>query len=613
MSKSFVEKEARFEGHYSSTVFRTLYQAYRPFLWKMVICLLLGLLGRALLLGNANLIGHWVDAIANQTTSADTAHDYLTWLVAMTTGGFISTLIFRVGFSRLSAQAVSRVYDEVTLRTSRFPLSFFDQTPTGRIITRFSSDYGNVFRLFGGPLAEFLGIIFDLLCMVALLTYADPLYLGIVVVVVFMNYMVWRSNRDNLRKNRRELSALRSPSISHFAETAQGASTIRSFNKEENFETRFLKLDGDYLRQKLHMTSQIVIYSFKMNSLTAVMLLLTGIAAYFWLEQGWVTIGSVGVAFGFITLSGTTVQMFFEWMSQFEEALVGMERLDQYLHKPLEQGAHLPAESQFQTPHPRAPFSKNLHEDSPFRHARLKRQAPVSIRNLWFRYRDDMPFVLKGLNLEIKAGERLGVVGRTGSGKSSLIQALFYLYPHSEGEIRIENLKPQVHLPAADDSNPVDLMDYRKSISFISQESIMFQGTLRENLDIIGNTSDDRMLEALARVGLEEWSNLQSLEMTIEEKGRNLSLGEKQLICMARCLLQNSPLVVMDEATSSVDPQSEEILVKATEEIFSGRTQIIIAHRLSTLKRCDRILWLDQGEVKMLGTPEEVLPSFENQ
>ncbi len=195
-------------------------------------------------------------------------------------------------------------------------------------------------------------------------------------------------------------------------------------------------------------------------------------------------------------------------------------------------------------------------------------------------------------------------MGRTGSGKSSLIQALFYLYPLKEGKISIKQLSPL--------DGKTDLQLYRKSIALIAQDPTLFKGTLWENLDVLGNRSENELFLALERVGLQSWANRAGLERAIEEKGRNLSQGERQLICMARCLLQETPVIVMDEATSSVDPQSEEILVRATEEFFKGKTQIIIAHRLSTLIHCDRILWLKQGEIAMLGKPQEVLPVFQN-
>ncbi|HEY1079090.1 MAG TPA: ATP-binding cassette domain-containing protein, partial [Bdellovibrio sp.] len=184
------------------------------------------------------------------------------------------------------------------------------------------------------------------------------------------------------------------------------------------------------------------------------------------------------------------------------------------------------------------------------------------------------------------------------------------LYPIDKGHVSINTHAPKL----SENSQGVDLNLYRQSMAFIAQEPILFQGTLRFNLDIKDNLSDDRLWQVLDQVGLKAWvqSQAEGLFMRIEERGKNLSLGERQLLCMARCLLQEAPIVIMDEATSSVDPQSEEIMVRATEEFFSDRTQIIIAHRLSTLEKCDRILWLQNGEIVALGPTAEILPRFKN-
>ncbi|WP_413290788.1 ABC transporter ATP-binding protein [Bdellovibrio sp. HCB337] len=617
--KYLSDGEQHNESGYSRTVFQTLGEAYKPYRWRILTAFIIGIIGRAALLANANVIGVWVDSFCKpehgitckgvpSLFTGFTSENYLQLLAMMAFAGFVLTLCFRTIFSRLSAQAISKIYDEVTLRTSRLPMSFFDATPAGRIITRFSSDYGNVFRLFGGPLAEFASIIFDLTAMVFLITLASPYYLIFVVIIALLNYVVYRLNRAGLRQVRRELSASRSPSIAHFAETTQGASTIRSFRREESFSDRFYRLDKYFLQQKLRTTRRVIGFSFQMNSLSALLLLMTGLAAYFLVQQGLASVGSVGVAFSFIALSGNTVQMFFDWLTQFEEAMIGVERLDQYLRKDLEPGNLLPSTAKFQTGHPK--YDETLEKYLQNRKLTNERNASVQVEGLWFRYREDLPWVLKNLNFEVKAGERLGIVGRTGSGKSSLIQALFHLYPLQSGRIAINGHSPKIQST----DTGMDLNLFRRSVAFISQDPVLFQGTLRSNLDIDNTLTDDRLFEVLDQVGLKEWVQQQSqgIHMKIEERGKNLSLGERQLLCMARCLLQQAPIVIMDEATSSVDPQSEEILVKATEEFFADRTQIIIAHRLSTLEKCDRILWLHNGEIQSLGPTHEVLPRFES-
>jgi ABC-type multidrug transport system fused ATPase/permease subunit len=603
-------------GAYKPSVFQTLYMAYRPYMFQIMVLITIGLIGRLLLLSNANIIGYWVDSFCTSPMICKPTPDFLQGyshknyisLLAVLIGlGFAATWIFRVGFSRTSAEAVSTLYDEVTLRTSRFPISFFDQNPAGRIITRFSSDYGNVFRLFGGPLAEFISIISDLLSMLILVTIASPAYLPMVLATIGAYYFIYTSNKQKLRKARRELSAIRSPSIAHFAETTQGASTIRTFSREGIFQKRFESLDNQYQDQRLSTLKTLTLFAVQMTTLSSLLLLGTGLMAYYLVKQNILSVGSVGVAFTFIVLSGSTVMMFFDWLAQFEEAIVGVERLDQYLRLPIEPTAKLPSSRTFVTEH--STYTSNNEHSG--RNATIRNSsARLDVRNLSLKYKANLPMVLKQVSFSVEPGERLGIIGRTGSGKSSLIQSIFHLYPFQNGNVGIDGKSP-----ISDEGfEVVDLNSYRLSISLIAQDPVLFKGTLRENLVAAVKADDSKLIEVLNRVGLKDWlsNNSKGLDLSIEERGRNLSSGEKQLICMARCILQNTPIVIMDEATSNVDPQSEEILIKATEEFFKGKTQVIVAHRLSTLRNCDRVLWLDQGEIKMLGPTAKVLTEFQN-
>lgn len=610
-----LDEDSQSRAKYSRNLFQTLSQAYRPYLLGIGTSVVLGFVGRILLLGNANLIGYWVDSLCRAPAHCKPApeflrnftnENYIETLLVMVVLGFICTVIFRILFSRQSALAVSAIHDEVVLRTSRFPMSFFDRTPTGRIVTRFSSDYGNIFRLFGGPLAEFLSIVFELIVMVGLITLANPYFLIFVLLVVVLNYITYRLNIEKLRESRRILSGSRSPSIAHFAETTQGASVIRSFRQQDTFENRFEKLDQFFLEQKRKTTKRLVFYSFQMNSLSAIFLITTGLASLWMIKHGITSVGSVGVAFSFIVYSGNTIQMFFEWLAQLEEAMIGVERLDRYLRLPIEPGNPLPSSSKFQTD--QAKYSPSLEKYLKHRRLTDDKAASVEFNDVWFKYAEDLPWVLKGLNVSIPAQEKWGIIGKTGSGKSSLIQALFYLYPLSKGYISINGHKPKLD----EKDNGMDLNLYRKSISFIAQDPTLFQGTLRENLDVEAALPDESLLHALNRVGLATWvkSPEVGLNFRIEERGKNLSLGERQLLCMARCLLQDSPVIVLDEATSSVDPMSEEIMVKATEEFFHDRTQLIIAHRLSTLEKCDQVMWIENGVIKKIGPPSLVLPEY---
>lgn len=604
-NRRFVKDETRFDGQYDANVIELLFLAYRPFRWRIAGFIVTGFVGRLLLLANANLVSWWADAKARpEWLKAFSTNEFI-WLLAVVTGvGFVFTSIFRIAFSRTSARAISRLYDEVTLRTSRLSMSFFDTQPVGRIVTRFSSDYGNVFRLFGGPLSDFFAIVFDLVAMSILIGFANPWFLALFVAVGVLQGLVYRFNQPILRRERREVSASRSPSIAHFAESAQGATTIRVFDRVPTFFARFRRLNSDFLRRNFTAVKYFMFFSLQMGGLTALLLLSTGTLGYYLIESQQATIASIGVAFAFVMLSANSIQTFFEWMGNFEEALTGVERLSDYLRRDLEPGLKLPSSATFDLKQPR--YSDAEERQRLGERLTLRRAAGLQVKDLRFRYASDLPLVLDGVSFDIKAGEKVGIVGRTGSGKSSLIQALFRLYPIEHGDIRIESHSASVGGDGA------DLAVYRRSMAYIAQEPTLFKGRLRENLDLQSRHSDAVLVEALERVELGSWLREQAhgLDTEIEEKGKNLSAGERQLLCMARCLLQDAPIVVMDEATSAIDPQTEEVLVKATEEFFSDRTQIIIAHRLSTLIHCDRILWLKGGRVRMYDSPAVVLPLF---
>ncbi len=595
--KKFLADEIEFQGSYDPKVLKTLYWGYKPFFFRILFLLSIGFLGRGLLLGNTTLIGLWVDkACIDDICSGESLfiqnHVYFHYLILSCILGLALTLVFRIFFSRLSAVSVGRIYDEVTMRTSRYPFSFFDQTPVGRVMTRFSSDYGNVFRLFGGPLAEFISIIFDLIWMALLILISHSAFFGIILFLILSHYLVYSVNKKRLRKQRRDLSKVRGPGIAHFNETAQGAVIIRSFARQESFIQRFSKLDQTFLQQRMKTSLNIFFFSLQMNLLTAISFLGTVLLSYFLIQKQMITYGQIGVGFALIAMSGNTIQMFFEWMAQFEEAMVGLERMTDYLYQPLESGCLLPSRAEFTTGHPVKKLSSKDPEIL---------DGSVCFDNVWFRYRDDLPFVLKNINFEIPSGQRWGIIGPTGSGKSSLIQSLYQFYPLTKGQILLDGTSAQQF---------EDLESYRSKMAYISQESVLFRGSLRDNLDMAGNFSDQEIFQSLIKVGLNEFADDQGLKKSIEERGKNLSLGEKQLLCMARCLLQKAPIIIMDEATSSVDPQSEAVMVKATEDFFQGRTQIIIAHRLSTLEKCDQVLWLENGEIKMINHPSVVLKAF---
>lgn len=619
----FLEEEIRFSGRYSKNVVATLAEAFRPYRVLTGICIFVGLIARICLLSTANISGYWADTLCQNAAYCHEPPrlfqgfgntDFLLFLTGVVLVGFVCNIFFRVSISRIGAKAVSTLYDEVTYRVSRFPMSFFDKTPVGRIMSRFSSDYASIFRMAGGPLGEFIGLAFDLVATLVLMSLASLYYVPIVILACLAYFALYTLHTPSMRSNRRQYAAARSPSVAHFAETIQGARLIKVYGKTESFTTKFETQVNTLARERLSLAFASQHYSLHMAMVTALLLLLTGLTGIWLVSTGRVSAGSLATAFTFILIVSTTIQQFFEWLANFEEALTGVERFDHYLRHPLEPGASLPAKAQ---------YIPEVRRARPLVPRALPKGAEVRVENLWLRYGKDLPWVLKGLNFQIRAGQKIAIVGRTGSGKSSLIQALYLMYPPEEGKIVIDGVSPDLSL-AEDQRHTsdrrgqearIDLNQFRQMIGLIPQDPTLFRGTLRENLvPEFSDITDEKIWAMLRSIDLEHWVKSlgqgEGLDYPIEERGGNLSAGERQLICMARCFLSEAPLVITDEATSAIDPQSEELLIRALDTHTEGKTLIIVAHRLSTVRSCDLVLWLDQGSIRMIGTPDEVLPPF---
>ncbi len=575
---------------FSKTVFDTLIQAYRPYFMKLVLVVVIGFLGRFLILSNAQIIGQYID----HTTQINPTNlkDLVLKLFLIMAFSFTATVLFRTLFSRFSALAVSRIYDETTYRVSRFPIHFFDSQPVGRITTRFSSDYGNVFRLFGGPLAEFLALLFDLISIVFLMIFIHPYFVVTILFSIWFYSVILKKNQLRLRDSRRDLSAHRAPSIAHFSETVQGATTIRQNNKAHMFIEKFLHYDEKYLNSKKNVFWNVTRFSLELNILSAVFFTLNALVCLHLIHQNLIGAGLSSVVLSFSLLATNTLQMFFEWFSQFEEALIGVEKLDEYIRSPLEPGALLPSYADFETSHPRRSKSNVVYSANTISEEN-RAEFQLQVENLHFRYPESQNIILDGVSFKLKPGQKLGIIGRTGSGKSTLISALLSLYPIYSGVILVNG------------KNELDVQKHRSLFSVISQDQLFLTGTIRSNMDLFNQHSNEQIEHILKLVGLSF-----SLQDPVYEKGQNLSQGEKQLLSLARGLLQKAEIFIFDEATSNVDPQSEALMNRALKHILGQKTQIRIAHRLQTVEDCDLILWLDHGLVKKLGPTEEVLVAF---
>ncbi|KAH9120699.1 hypothetical protein AeMF1_007245, partial [Aphanomyces euteiches] len=224
----------------------------------------------------------------------------------------------------------------------------------------------------------------------------------------------------------------------------------------------------------------------------------------------------------------------------------------------------------------------------------------IEFQNYSMRYREHLDLVLNDITFTVNGGEKIGICGRTGSGKSSLMSALFRMVPSATGSIKLDGV----------DISSISVSTLRSRLTIIPQDPVLFSGSLRFNLDPSNVCSDDELWTALKQVHLADFVG--SLEFEVSEKGGNVSVGQRQLLCIARALLRKSKVVVLDEATANIDLETDRLIQQMIKEGFHGVTRLIIAHRLETILDSDRILVLDAGQVKEFDAPATLLANRES-
>ncbi|XP_029201776.2 ATP-binding cassette sub-family C member 4-like isoform X2 [Acropora millepora] len=469
-------------------------------------------------------------------------------------------------FIYVCLKAAESLHNQMVSSLLQTLVLFFDTNPAGRILNRFSKDIGEI--------DDLLPKIFLLTTQMMLFVFTAAIlpsftnaWLVLVTIPIFLifAYLGWYYLKTSRELKRLE-SICRSPVFSHFSETLTGLDTIRTRKRERDFIDKF------YQHQDSHNQAfSMVLASGRWigargdllcSVFIAVIALLTILLSQNPALAGLALASVVETSI----LSNYAVRQF----SEVENFMTSVERVMAYTSLDPEPGYKIKALPPINWPH-------NGH---------------VSFRNVVMRYYPDGPQVLKNLSFEISGKTRVGIVGRTGDGKSSLVAAILRM-PESEGDIIIDDVPIK----------GIQLQETRRCISVLSQSPVLFSGTLRKNLDPLENHSDVELWQVLQEVKLS--SLVESLEGQLDfnllERGENLSVGERQLICLARTLLQQSKIVILDEPTAHVDPNTEKTIWSTVREKLNNSTVIIIAHRLNTVKDCDVIMVLREGQVAELG------------
>jgi ABC-type multidrug transport system fused ATPase/permease subunit len=473
---------------------------------------------------------------------------------------------------RRALQAGVQLHDAAFVAVLKAPLRFFDRTPIGRILNRFSRDVDAVEREVALNLERTLAPIFHAVAALILLAATIPWLLIVIVPALYGYYVFQKTYRYASRDAQRLMSMARSPRFAFFKETLQNTSVIRAHQQMDSFTERY----RDILTHFQSMFYGVILFN---RWFSARIPLLGGLISFglvtmilFLARSGQISPGVTGLALVYALRLWEHLNSAIRSFTMVESNLISVERLQHF--------QSLEAEAS----HTLAPA---LSKDAVW-----PMGGEIRLENVSARYAPGLPLVLRHCNLVIPAGQKVGIIGRTGAGKSTIFQILFRFIEATEGRVLIDGV----------DTRSIPLERLRSSLAIIPQDPILFQGSLRSNLDRFQQFDDEKILQALRRAHLGSWvKNLEGgLQAEVKENGSNFSQGQRQLLCLARALLLDTRIIVMDEATASVDVATDALIQQTIAEECHDRTVLIIAHRLETLGLCDQVVEMDQGAVKMI-------------
>ena len=460
---------------------------------------------------------------------------------------------------------------------------FHDITPRGNIITRLSKDLTDTARI-NNIMSGTIRVIFEIFGSVFVCAIFNiwtlPLIIFIFIIEVAFSLYILQPIKEISRME----GKYRTPLIGAFNETIYGLHIIRAFQYENNFVDKFNKRMDAHFKITIFQSGISGFYGINLDLISFIILTFILISCYFFKEK--YNTQSIGLL---LTYSIQLIEQLFDFMQRFgrlSKILVSLERCDNYTKIIQEKYPVLNSDKDLK-----------LYPSYDGKISTFISQGKIKFTNYSVKYRPNTPLVLKNLNLEINPQEKIGVVGRTGSGKSTLCLCFFRLLEAEEGSISIDDI----------DISKIGLEILRKNLTIIPQEPTLIEGTLRENVDPSENYSDEKIIEVLKEAGLDDFLEGKNLEYIIENNGNNISIGEKQLICIARALIKKSKIILMDEATANIDYKTETFLQNSINKELKDCTVITIAHRIKTIINYDRILVLNNGEIVEFDSPQNLL------
>ena len=456
----------------------------------------------------------------------------------------------------------------------KFRLRFFDKTPIGRIVTRNVSDIETIADIFGQGIAAIIGDILQLVGIVFLMFYINwkltLISLAALPFLFLTTYIFKEKVKVSFNDVRNAVANLNSFVQEHIV----GMNIVQIFGNEEKEYKKFKKINNTHLQSNLKAVLYYSIYFPVMELFTSIGL---GLLIWFGSNQlfaGEVTLGVLIAFIMYLQLFFRPIRAIADRFNTLQMGVVSSKRIFDLLDR-----------------------NENIKSNEKIKDIDI--DGEVEFKNIWFAYNDD-DYVLKDISFKIKKGESVGFVGSTGSGKTSIINLINRFYDFQKGSILVDNKN-------IEDYNIISLRD---NLGLVSQDVFLFSDTILNNLTLYNDSiSEEQVWSAVKKVGAESFINKlpNKLFFDVKERGVSLSVGQRQLISCIRIMLYDPKIILLDEATSSVDSESEVMIQRAVSEILKNRTSIVVAHRLSTIKEVDKIIVIESGEIKEMGTHDKLL------
>ncbi|KAL4612819.1 Multidrug resistance-associated protein 7-like [Arapaima gigas] len=527
---------------------------------------------------------------------------YLTVYVSIAAANSVFTVIRAFLFAYGAICAATVIHNRLLNRVLKATVTFFDCTPLGQIINRFSSDLYSVDDMLPFILNILLANIFGLLGMLVMMSYGIPWILLLLLPLGLLYYKVQHFYRHTSRELKRLYTITLSPIYTHFSETLTGLCTIRASGSSPRsepgrscpfcqsyavnrafsrwFSSRFEEENESRVErnQRCLFASNAAMQWLDIRLQMIGVLVVTGLSALAIAQHHTKSIntGLVGLSLSYaLSITGLLSGLIFSF-TQMETQMISVERTEEY-----------------STDIPTEPQCARLEVSSSW-----PQRGRVEFHKAVLVYRPGLPNALDELSVLIQPGEKVGVVGRTGSGKSTMFLALFRMVELSSGKILVDNV----------DISQMGLEQLRSKLAIIPQDPFLFSGTVRENLDPCGRHADAQLLDVLEQCHLVQTvSRMGGLGAEVGERGKCLSLGQRQLLCLARALLTQAKILCIDEATASVDQQTDKLLQQTIRTKFRERTVLTIAHRINTIMDSDKVLVMHAGKAVEFDTPENLM------